>query len=122
MDSLYYHCSTNLCTQQVVIIRSLIDQSLFPPAVSVDDYTAISFLRKPDNEDLKFARTGTEVSVTITITNDAVCEPTETFELVMVPTNNFFAVKPVGVVTILDDDTRKLGIVGEGVEDKGGRE
>ncbi len=59
-----------------------------------------------------YARTGTEVSVTITITNDAVCEPTETFELVMVPTNNFFAVKPVGMVTILDDDTRKLGIVG----------
>ncbi len=80
--------------------------------MAVDDYTAISNLRIPNDEDLRFNRTQTEIVVTITITNDAVQEPTETFELVMAPTNNLFAVKPIGVITILDDDTRKLGRVG----------
>lgn len=50
--------------------------------------------------------------MTIDIVNDDILEPTETFELVMVPDNNLFAVKPVGIITILDDDTCELKWVG----------
>ncbi len=89
--------------------------------MAVDDYTAVSNLRVPGNDDLRFTRHQTEVIVTITITNDDKIEPTETFELVMAPTNNLFAVKPVGVITIFDDDTRKLERVGGMEGEYGGR-
>ena len=46
------------------------------------------------------------MTVTIPIINDTMPEPTERFELAIVEAqlNNVFLLKPVGVVSILDDD------------------
>ncbi len=61
-------------------------------------------------------------TISIVIIDDSEFEgPEYMYFQVMLRVNNLFAVKPVGVIIILDDDTRKLGRVGGMEGEYGGR-
>ncbi len=66
----------------------------------------------PISMDLMFIRRETLILVNITIIDDDKEEQPERFELVMEPVSNLFSAKPIGTITILDDESRELYLIG----------
>ena len=74
---------------------------LYPTATNTSDYTPQAIMQitlEPGNS---------SATVTIPIINDNVTERAEMFEVVIVEDSNIYAVDPVGVITIIDDDAGK---------------
>jgi hypothetical protein len=66
-------------------------------ALAVSDYTATS-------DTLKFVEGATARTITLSITDDSVSEPTETFNVLLSNSTNSSIIKNTGVITIADDD------------------
>ena len=74
---------------------------LYPTATVTSDYTPQAIVQ------IFLDRSIASTTVTIPIVNDNVAERAERFEVVIVEDSNIYAVDPVGVITIIDDDAGK---------------
>ncbi len=66
----------------------------------------------PISMDLMFVLRETLILVNITIIDDDVAEQPERFQLVMEPIDNLYSAKPIGTITIFDNETRELYLIG----------
>ena len=74
---------------------------LHPTATVTSDYTPQAIIQITLEPGIA------STTVTIPIINDNVAERAERFEVVIVEDSNIYAVDPVGVITIIDDDAGK---------------